>query len=391
MRKRLTFQQPSNYPSNSRTVNWLFPFIMVDASLIDAPEEMSETTPHIVTVTATFELVSAWGFYHFEEQSERGNGERHNMMRVLFEHGARYVTQKLKEMGSLEREEKLILNTSVAKVPCPFDPTRIKGPDGHWIEVDIDEQVQPRYSITSAPIGTSTLSTEAKTRLSTPLSSNTSGGVNVEADRVTVGNDVVGRDKTIQADTYIGHALIIQSGAAAQAAKEVVNTQYLATMVGKEPFTEKLPRPLISTGFEPIQIGDIDAVHRLTAVQINLSIDPEVIRTLRPDMSLGGLKASAHIEIYKSKEETLKRYRASKASLISRFPEGTRIESAVNEAFCADCHVGLCDFWTCIGSSEFAYAEVMVIPSANANLGIATGTLSALLKYTDKLTALASH
>lgn len=219
-----------------------------------------------------------------------------------------------------------------------------------------------------------------------------SGGANLDAQRdINIGSDVVGRDKIIQADTYIEHAIIIQSGAAGQAAKKVVNTRYLADLVGREPFTEQLPRPLILTGFEPIQIGDIDAVHRLIAVQINLSIDPEVIRTLRPDMSLGGLKASAHIEVYKSKEETLKRYRASKASLISRFPERTKMESTVNEAFYIDCHVGLRDFWTCIGNSEFAYAEVIVIPNPNATLGIATGTLSALLRYTDKLTTLASH
>jgi formylglycine-generating enzyme required for sulfatase activity len=42
--------------------------------------------------------------------------------------------------------------------------------------------------------------------------SSISGGVNVDANTVTVGNDVVGRDKIIQAGTYIEHATIIQSG-----------------------------------------------------------------------------------------------------------------------------------------------------------------------------------
>ena len=43
-----------------------------------------------------------------------------------------------------------------------------------------------------------------------PVASNVSGGVNVDADSVTVGNDVVGRDKIIQAGTYIEHAVIYQ-------------------------------------------------------------------------------------------------------------------------------------------------------------------------------------
>jgi iron(II)-dependent oxidoreductase len=41
--------------------------------------------------------------------------------------------------------------------------------------------------------------------------SNVSGGVSIESQQVTVGNDVVGRDKIVQATTYIEHATIIQS------------------------------------------------------------------------------------------------------------------------------------------------------------------------------------
>jgi formylglycine-generating enzyme required for sulfatase activity len=41
--------------------------------------------------------------------------------------------------------------------------------------------------------------------------SNVSGGVNIDGQPVTIGNDVVGRDKIIQATTYIEHATIIQA------------------------------------------------------------------------------------------------------------------------------------------------------------------------------------
>jgi len=41
--------------------------------------------------------------------------------------------------------------------------------------------------------------------------SNVSGGVAIDGQQVTIGNDVVGRDKVIQATTYIEHATIIQT------------------------------------------------------------------------------------------------------------------------------------------------------------------------------------
>lgn len=42
-------------------------------------------------------------------------------------------------------------------------------------------------------------------------SSSASGGISVTGERVEVGSDVVGRDKIVQATTYIAHATIIQS------------------------------------------------------------------------------------------------------------------------------------------------------------------------------------
>jgi gamma-glutamyl hercynylcysteine S-oxide synthase len=46
-----------------------------------------------------------------------------------------------------------------------------------------------------------------------PSTSNVSGGVNIDGEQVTIGGDVVGRDKVIQAGTYIEHATIIQAAA----------------------------------------------------------------------------------------------------------------------------------------------------------------------------------
>ena len=46
--------------------------------------------------------------------------------------------------------------------------------------------------------------------------SNVSGGVSIDSQQVTIGNDVVGRDKIVQATTYIEHATIIQSAPLAE-------------------------------------------------------------------------------------------------------------------------------------------------------------------------------
>jgi formylglycine-generating enzyme required for sulfatase activity len=56
--------------------------------------------------------------------------------------------------------------------------------------------------------------------------SNVSSGVNLEGQQVSVGNDVVGRDKIIQANTYIEHATIIQSTPQVEDTQDVSTAKY---------------------------------------------------------------------------------------------------------------------------------------------------------------------
>jgi formylglycine-generating enzyme required for sulfatase activity/DNA-binding CsgD family transcriptional regulator len=63
------------------------------------------------------------------------------------------------------------------------------------------------------------LSTEPNQPHPLPPKDKIAGSVNVESNNVTIDNDVVGRDKIIQAGTYIEHATIVQSGASAQEIK----------------------------------------------------------------------------------------------------------------------------------------------------------------------------
>jgi gamma-glutamyl hercynylcysteine S-oxide synthase len=61
------------------------------------------------------------------------------------------------------------------------------------------------------PNMTDTSSSETQPDTPDASTSNVSGGVNIDGQQVTIGGDVVGRDKVIQAGTYIEHATIIQA------------------------------------------------------------------------------------------------------------------------------------------------------------------------------------
>jgi len=61
-------------------------------------------------------------------------------MKVLFEHGKRYITKKLRDTGELALIEKLKLDTSTSEARDIFDPSRIQDPVGAKIEVDIAPQ-----------------------------------------------------------------------------------------------------------------------------------------------------------------------------------------------------------------------------------------------------------
>jgi hypothetical protein len=165
-----------------------------------------------------------------------------------------------------------------------------------------------------------------------------------------------------------------------QAASSEVNVNYLATLVGQEPFAEQLPSPLISSGFDSVMISDVSAAQRLKAVQIKLVPDPTT------GSSFSDLQTFAHIEIYPTQQEAQARSIASQNSLTERYDAG--LEKMSPENFCVS---GYPDFWTCVGYRGYAYVEVTISPGSNANLSFATGSVSALLRYTDKMTALARN
>jgi formylglycine-generating enzyme required for sulfatase activity len=72
--------------------------------------------------------------------------------------------------------------------------------------------------------------------------SNTSGGIDISGSGpVSVGKDMVGRDKIVQADTYIEHATIIQSGSSIQEIGPTVGAQSLL-----EKTSRSFDQPMLS-------------------------------------------------------------------------------------------------------------------------------------------------
>jgi hypothetical protein len=169
--------------------------------------------------------------------------------------------------------------------------------------------------------------------------------------------------------------------------KPAINAAYLSQLVGKEPFLESLPAPLLPGGFSKTTIGDPSAASRLGAVRLDLLVDPVEARKMDPQGGFSDLQTYAHIEIYKNKNEALNRFNGSKISLVSRYPDGVGVDPGNTESFCVN---GSPSFWTCIGSRGFIYSEVTLSPGSNANLGLANGVLAAMLRYGDKMTSLAT-
>lgn len=127
--KRLTFSQATevtNPGDDSRS--FLFPFRMVDADLEGAPEEAPATSEHRLIVTVANNRLPAWDLTDSE------------LARVLFEIGHRAVAQKIKA-GTLAREERVMVNTASHPRVCPYDPSRIREPDGAILEIDEERRM----------------------------------------------------------------------------------------------------------------------------------------------------------------------------------------------------------------------------------------------------------
>jgi|tagenome__1003787_1003787.scaffolds.fasta_scaffold20918783_2 hypothetical protein len=152
-----------------------------------------------------------------------------------------------------------------------------------------------------------------------------------------------------------------------------VHPQYLADLVRKGPFTERLPAPLQARGVKDVQIGDPSAAARLDATQVDVDTSAEP-----------GLYAFALIEIYPTPAAAARR----KAARLALFKRNYGAKNVYDG--CVDDYGAHGGGWTCVDARGYAYAEAAISPSDNAHTPLSTGTLAALLRYTDQLTKVAS-
>lgn len=170
-----------------------------------------------------------------------------------------------------------------------------------------------------------------------------------------------------------------------QTQRASINPRYLAGLVGKEPLTEPLPKPLVWSGFSDVQVNDASAAQRISAVRVDLAADPDIAGRIKFG---DDIQIFAMIEIYSTEQLARERARANMAALTSQQDAGSQPVSP--DSYCI-AGVGGTAFWACAGSRGLAYAEVTLSPGINAYRGVAVSTLSALFNYTDKMKALAAN
>ena len=150
-----------------------------------------------------------------------------------------------------------------------------------------------------------------------------------------------------------------------------VHANFLAELVRRGPFTEPLPTPLRVEALREVRISDPSASGRLDAVWVDIDAGKR-------------LTVFAMIEVYPSPSAAAKRKAARIADFQRVYPGDAVYDN------CFDEHGAHGGGWTCVAARGHAYAEAAVSPSDNANMGVATGTLTALLRYADRLAKEAS-
>lgn len=128
-RMRLTFSRTTevtNPGDDSRS--FLFPFSVVAAELVGAPEEAGATTAHRLIVTIANNRLPAWQLTDAE------------LVKVLFEIGNRAITERVKA-GTLTREHRETVSCASHSRACPFDPSRIRCPDGAIFEIEEKKRI----------------------------------------------------------------------------------------------------------------------------------------------------------------------------------------------------------------------------------------------------------
>jgi hypothetical protein len=166
------------------------------------------------------------------------------------------------------------------------------------------------------------------------------------------------------------------NGAPAPPPAKAVNADYLASLIEKGPFTETLPAPLTVDVLRAVPISGPGAARKVAATEIRF--------TVPGDDTMGG---SAFVETYRSAEDARARASARVDELRTQLAPLWANEGDATSGYCV---AGQTDVWTCGRHQGHVFVEVVVFPSNNANHALATESVAAVLRYTDRMTVLAS-
>lgn len=104
----------------------LFPFTMVNADLVGLPEETVKTASKRMTVRISRTLRETWSH------------DSGDLVLILFEIGRRKIIERLRQQGQISDDEMVIAQQENV---CPFDPKRIRQPDGFEETVEISSKI----------------------------------------------------------------------------------------------------------------------------------------------------------------------------------------------------------------------------------------------------------
>jgi hypothetical protein len=172
----------------------------------------------------------------------------------------------------------------------------------------------------------------------------------------------------------VGVAGLILSGdgsSGTQSAKQP-NPVALSALLRQGPFSESLPDGLEATGLTDVNIADPSATGRVDALELEVGTSP----------ASGAVDVFSHFEVYPTPDAATQRSEARIADLKAIF--GPELVHGDASSYCSDGTTGGPTSWECGGASGLVYAEATVTPSSNANLPLATGTVSAILGYADE-------
>ena len=129
MRKTLTFDAPRHItPPGLDGIVYRFPFAAVDSEMVGMPEEQHKTTYYRIDVRISRSRRIGWAVSDEE------------LVKVLFEIGKRKIVETL-QSGDLPEQLQLDVTTATHPAQCPFDPSRIKNPEGAVIEVEVRSRI----------------------------------------------------------------------------------------------------------------------------------------------------------------------------------------------------------------------------------------------------------